>query len=276
MPKKEWTEAERKAFGDKMKLAREKKEQEVPIQEYPELLKDEIPVKTDVQETSLADLQRQMNEVMETNALLKAALLRGTVPAPQGGMQIGRQGTLIGEIDKYLVDPDNYPDPTRRLAKESRLETIAFNHNYELTYEFRVRSYETKTGVNMREPEFLITLLRVVMDDQGNRVKVKVGDEIRDKFYIARRLMFHEDPQAAMVIARENNILIDAEDEKTFLDEMRYLRIRDWLFDFFWPKKPVQKDGIQEEAIGGTIVEIFTKSSLDPSHIDFDQIRNKM
>lgn len=273
MPKKEWTEEERKAFGDKMRAIREAKlaaaKEEVPAPEPP---KDEIPTDTDNED--METLRRRVDQLMESQALLTAALLKGQA-TPQGGMQIGQQGKLIGEVDKYLVDPNNYPDPTKRLAAEPKLQTIAFNHNYELMYEFKVRSYETKTGLNMREPEFLITLLRVGIDDQGNRVKVKVGDEIRDKFYVARRFVFHEDPQAAMVVARENNIAIDAENEKTFLDEMRYLRIKDWLFDFFWRKKPQVKDGVQEEAIGGTIVQVFTKSSEEPSAVDFDQLKSK-
>jgi hypothetical protein len=239
-------------------------------------IKEDVEPITDVVETDVEALQRQMNEVMETNALLKAALLGGQISQPQG-MNIGKSGQLLGEVDKYLVDPDNYPDPTKRLAQEQRLQTIAFNHNYELQYNFSIRPYETKTGINMREPEFLITLLRVVLDDQGNRVQIKDRDGVmRDKFYIARRMMFHEDPQAALVIARDNNVLVDKEDEKTFLNEMRYLRVRDWLFDFFWPRPAESKDGIREEAVGGTIVQVYTKSSVEPSHVEFDLIKTKV
>ena len=88
--------------------------------------------------------------------------------------------------------------------------------------------------------------------------------------------MFHEDPQAAMAIARENNVAIDAENEKAFLDEMRYLRIRDWLFGYFWKPKTTPQNQVSEEAIGGTIVQVFTKSSIDPSSVDFDQLKTKM
>lgn len=277
MPKKVWTEEERKAFGDKMRALREKKSDEVlieyPSPDFPEELPKE-PV-TDTQPSQeLDELRRQVSEIMETNALLKAALLRGDAK-PQG-VQVGTGGRLIGEVDKYLIDPDNYPDPTKRLTAEQRLETIAFRHNYELDYEFRVRSYETKTGVNMREPEFTIRLLRIVLDDQGNRVKILKDGKEYDKMYVARRFVFHEDPQAAMAIARENNIAIEAEDEKVFLDEMRYLRIRDWLFDFFWRKQPARPDNLREEAIGGTVVQVVAKSTDEPSAVDFDQIKTKM
>lgn len=220
-------------------------------------------------------MQEQVNKIMEDNTLLRAALLGNQT---SNNIGVGQGGKLLGEVDKYLVDPENYPDPTPRLSQEQRLQTIAFNHNYELEYDFHIRSYETKTGVNMREPEFTIRLLRCVIDDQGNRVKVldpKTGKEM-DKFYIARRMMFHEDPQAALVIARENNLDIDKTDEKHFLDEMRYLRVRDWLFDFFWPKGTENTEGIKEEAIGGTIVQVYTKSSVEPSAVDFDKLSTKV
>lgn len=223
-------------------------------------------------------LQRQIDQLMEDNALFKAALLRQQLQQPQSqSVGVGRTGSLIGEVDKYLVDPANYPDPTPRLAQEQRLQTIAFNHNYELQYEFTIRSYETKTGVNMREPEFLVTLLRVMLDDQGERIKV-LGKDGRphDKFFIARRMMFHEDPQAALVLARENNLAVDKEDEKAFLDEMRYLRVRDWLFGYLWPKPADSIEGVHEEAIGGTIHQIYLKSSVEPSNVDFDQIKTKV
>lgn len=219
-----------------------------------------------------SDLQRQIDEVMETNALLKAALL-----GKDQSVGVGQGGKLLGEVDKYLVDPDSYPDPTKRLAGESRLQTIAFNHNYELQYDFRIRSYETKTGVNMREPEFTITLLRIVLDDQGERVKVKSPDgKLKDKFYIARRMMFHEDPQAALVIARENSLDIDKTDEAVFLNEMRYLRVRDWLFGYFWPRITEDKSQILEEAVGGTIVQVYTKSSIEPSAVEFEKLNTKV
>lgn len=266
MPKKNWTPEERSAFGDKMRAIRDAKKK-IP-QEAPSV--------------DLDSLQRQLNEVMETNALLKAAILggqmvQGQVNQTSQSVAVGRTGQLLGEVDKYLVDPDNYPDPTKRLSEEQRLQSIAFNHNYELEYQFSIRSYETKTGVNMREPEFLITLLRVVLDDQGNRVQVANKDGgLDDKFYIARRMVFHEDPQAALVIARDNNVMIERDDERVFLNEMRYLRVRDWLFDFFWPKTSQSKENIREEAVGGTIVQVYTKSSVEPSAVDFDKLQSKV
>lgn len=270
MPKKQWTPEERKAFGEKMKAAKASKGPTAnkdlnktttsSSTVYPGV---ETPKVDEQGPVSMEALQKQINEVMETNALLKAVLLG----KDQGGVNLGRGNQVVGEVDKYLVDPSNYPDPTSRLAAEPRLRPIAFEFNYELGYDFSIRSYETKTGINMREPEFLVTLSRIRLDDQGNQT---------NKRYIARRLIFHEDPQAALVVARDNNIDIDETDQKTFLDEMRYLRVRDWLFDVFWPKPATPKEDIHEEVIGGTIVQVYTKSSEESSGIDFDQIKTKI
>lgn len=275
---RKWTPEQRKAASERAKAnftkvteERQPEEPKVPDQQP---VPTEPVVDTPVQD--LSSMQKQIDQLMESNNLMMAAMLKGQVQ-PQGGVNLGRNNQILGEVDRYLVDPSNYPDPTKRLSQEPRLQTIAFNHNYELEYKFSIRAYETKTGVNMREPEFLITLLRVVLDDQGERVKViSKSGAVHDKFYIARRLMLHEDPQAALVIARENNIAVDKEDEVTFLNEMRYLRIRDWLFGYLWPKAAEERDAISEESVGGTLVQVYTKSSLEPSHVDFDKLTTKV
>ena len=258
MPKKEWTEAEREAFGAKMKAARAKKTVELP--ENPEV---EIAPDQDVD-----DLKRQMLEMKENMDLMRQALLNQnkSEQAPNG-IQMDRSGDLIGEFEKYTVDPANYPDPTERLSKEARLAPLAFEYNYELEYETGVSSYQTKSGKNIREPKFYVTLNRVVLDDQGNQTP---------KRYIARKMIFHEDPQAALVIARDNGIEIDKSDERLFLNEMRYLRVRDWLLDIFYPKPADEIGKIREEVIGGTVVQVFTKASVDPSDIPFNDLKTKI
>ena len=267
MPKKEWTDEERKAFGDKMRAARRQKNVTVngPVEAPPATDAPKVPGEDETvqvqDEQGLDELKKQMQEVMETNALLKAALL-GNQKQSQG-ISVGKNNNLLGEVEKYLLDPVNYPDPTPRLRKEARLQPLAFDYNYELDYSVSTSSYETKTGVNMREPKFHVTLNRIVLDDQGEQTP---------KRYVARKLIFHEDPQAALVIARDNGIEVDKTDEQTFLNEMRYLRVRDWLFDIFWPKPASPMGQIKEEVIGGTLVQVFEKSSEEPSGVEFDKI----
>lgn len=260
MPKKNWTEEEKKAFAAKMAAARAKAKEELPKQETKDA-PEEI-----AEEQGVDELQRQIEEMKQNMDLMRAALLNNQGTQPQG-ISMNREGNLVGEWEKYLIDPSNYPDPTQRLAKEQRLAPLAFDYHYELEYEVGTSRYETKTGKNVAEPKFKVTLNRVVLDDQGNKT---------DKRYIARKMVFHEDPQAALVIAREQNLDVDKTDEKMFLNEMRYLRVRDWLFDYFWPK-PVDEVGkIKEEVIGGTIVQVFTKASEDSSSIPFDQLNTKV
>jgi len=252
MPKKNWTEEERKAFGEKMRQAKLNKEKKVEdIQSDPDT----------------NDILRQLKELQESNALLRAAVLnqeKGTTPVESISLNKGR---VIGIVEKYLVDPSAYPDPTERLRKEPRLAPLAFDYNYELEYTVATSNYETKEGINYKEPKFLISLNRIVLDDQGQQT---------NKRYVARKLIFHEDPQAALVIARDNGIEIDESDERAFLNEMRYLRVRDWLFDVFWPKPADEHGHVTDQVIGGTVVQVFTKKSEDPSEIDFNQLKSKL
>jgi len=272
MPK-EWTDEERKAFGDKMRASRAAKETNETVQVVPTVQVASVPTievtpQTLVANTvTLEELQRQLNQVMESNALLTAAFLNQNTNAPSGSIGVSRTGQLLGEVEKYLTDPALYPDPTPRLKDEARLQTIAFNHNYELEYAVNTMSYETKTGVNTKEPNFTVTLNRIVLDSQGVQT---------NKRYRARRFVFKEDPQAALILARENNLDIDKTDEKFFLDEMRYFRVKDWLFEVFWPKPIPIKEGVREEVIGGQVVQTFTVSSENSTGVDFDKINTKM
>lgn len=263
---KEWTEEERKAFGDKMRasrVAKATKETVVPVAKVPTI---EVTPQTLVSNgPTIEELQRQINQVMESNALLTAAFLNQK--ASNNSIGVSSTGRLLGEVEKYLTDPSLYPDPTTRLKKEERLQTIAFNYNYDLEYAVDTMSYETKTGVNTKEPNFTVTLNRIVLDSQGVQT---------NKRYRARRFVFKEDPQAALILARENNLDIDKTDEKFFLDEMRYFRVKDWLFEVFWPKPIPIKEGVREEVIGGQVVQTFTVSSENSTGVDFDKINTKM
>ena len=114
---------------------------------------------------SYEDLQRQVNE---TNKLLQAFMAGAAQNNNQGsGLSVNNKGNLVGEIEKYVMAEENYPDMTYRLYEEPRLMNIAFKNNYEVEYSIAQSSYETKTGLNMVEPRFHVTLYRVLLDDQG-------------------------------------------------------------------------------------------------------------
>lgn len=231
-------------------------------------LKAQTPASVDIQESPKVletpthdDYKRQIDELKANVDMLTKAMLN------QNSMGMTRDGELVGEFDKYSVDPSNYPDPTPRLAKEPRLKPLGFEYNYELDYDFALSSYQTKTGKNLREPKFTIKLYRIVMDDDGQPT---------DKRYIARQIIFHEDPEAALVMAREQGLPVDKSNERMFLNEMRYYRVRDWLFGIFWPQPSDAQARIHEEVIGNTLVQVFTKASETPGNLPFDKLESKV
>lgn len=251
MPKKEWTDAERQAFADKMKAAR-------AARTVPEVKPEEI--KTDNQ----SDLQRQ---VIELSA--KLDLLASMQGVPQGP-QVGPRG-MVGTYEKYIVDPKHYPDPTDQLRQEPRLKRFAFDINYDLSFEVQTTSYETKDGINQKEPRFIVELIYIIRDPETG--------EPTDQRAILRKMTFHEDPQAAIVVARQNNIEPDnyPGGEAQFLNDMRYLRVRDWLLEAFYPpKNDVLKQNKHDEVIGGRIVEVYTVNSQNTARIPFDQMTKKL
>lgn len=263
------SEEQRKAASERMKAMHAKKKAEKLQQGYVPKVEEDTPRAVGIAdapevaaEPGTDEILRQLKELQESNALLKAALLNNQSTPESAYARIGSQGGLVGEVEKYLIDPANYPDPTKRLSEEPRLQPMAFKLNYELEYEVSTSNYENK-GIAYKEPKFTVKLNRVVLDDQGMPTS---------KRYLARGIVFHEDPQAAIVIARENGVEVDKSNEKAFLDEMRYLRVKDWLFDIFWAKPVQESEKIREEVVGGRLVQVFTKNSEDASRIDFSKI----
>lgn len=182
-----------------------------------------------------------------------------------GGPQFGHGGRLIGTFEKYLVDPKNYDDPIKRLAAEPRLQRFAFAHNYLLDWNISTTSYETKDGVNTKEPKFTLKLNRIMMDEDTG--------ELTNQAYTVCQMIFHEDPQAALIVAREQGVDPDTLDQKQFLNEMRYLRMRDWLLEAFYPPKSTATQKKKEMVIGNKLVEVFEINSVNPQKMPFDQLK---
>lgn len=208
-------------------------------------------------EESVADLKRQIEE-------LKNFVFNQQAPQSQGP-QVNQRGKLIGQFEKYNVDPSAYPDPSERLSKEPSLAPFAFDVNYELSYEVAVSSYETKEGVNMKEPRFHIELRRIKLNDDGTPSNDR---------YIIRKMVWHEDPQAAIIVARENDLPIDESNEAQFLEEMRYLRVRDWLLGIFYPKPAQKAKQTRDVVVDGQAVQMITINSETPQGIPFSELRN--
>lgn len=175
---------------------------------------------------------------------------------------------ITGTVEKYVVDPNFYPDPTQRLLDEPRLAQFGMRINFEISFQISVDSYETIDKVRMKEPRFTLELLRVVFDEEGNPTNGR---------YVLSRLILHEDPQAAIIIARERGLQIDDTNEKAFLDEMRYLRFRDWLIEAFYPPRSTAKAEMRDMVVDGRMVQFYeTNSEESNSTIPFDKLKTKV
>lgn len=231
------SEEQKKAHSERMKAMWAKKRVEQPNFKEGE-------VKETVSIEDYNDLVRQMQELKG----LFSQQNQGT-QAPQ----VNHTGRLIGRVDKFIIDPANYPDPCERLAREPRLQRFAFPINYELDFKVTSTQYQNLEGVNMREPKFTLELHKIVMDEE-------TGEPTNGR-YVVCRAIFHEDPEAAIVIARDNGIEVDQSNEKVFLDEMRYIRMRDWLLEAFYPKAAQPTRQRKEVVVGNKLVEFFTVNS---------------
>jgi hypothetical protein len=141
--------------------------------------------------------------------------------------------------------------------------------NYELEWSVTTSSYKTIDGVNTREPKFTLQLNRIVMDEDS-------GEPTNQRWKVCQAI-FHEDPDAAIVVAREQGVNIEDYEERAFLDEMRYLRMRDWLLEAFYPPKPAQeKKNKKEVVINGKLVEMWEINSETTEAIPFKDLNAKL
>jgi hypothetical protein len=239
MPKKAWTPEEKKAFGVKMKKLREQKK-----------LNEQV-VNTPAPSTD-PDYQTLLKQIQEANeAIAKLTAAQATQTAPQQA-QVGAQG-IVGTRERFSTDANLYPDPSSRLSKEPRLSRFAFDDNYELKYEVQVSQYETIDHIRTKEPRFVLSLIVKVYDD--------LTGELTNRRFVILKGVFHEDPDAAIAIARDNGIEVTTDNEAAFLNEMRYLRFRDWLLEAFYPTPPPASNNKKEVVIGNKLVEVYEVTS---------------
>jgi hypothetical protein len=278
------SEAQRKAAGDRLRAAREKKQAERAAQAMAELLaeaaeeeavfEESVPAEPApraqadlISQEDLAALIRQVQELQaQVSHSHAAAPSQFSAGGPLSVHMTGRG--MVGTFEKYGVSAALYPDPTARLAAEPRLARFAFPINYELSFNVTTTSYETKDGINTREPKFTLELIKIVMDDE-------TGEPTNGR-YVLRTAVFHEDPQAALVVARENGLQVDEAHEAAFLNEMRYLRMRDWLIEAFYPARSTAKAARKQMSIGNRIVEFYEANGEDAQSIPYGTLKGKV
>lgn len=221
------------------------------------------PVIERTETISVEDYKDLLKEIQE----LKSMQWRGE---PQNERVALQGGKLIGTVEKYNLTPNHYPSPIERLAKEPRLTRFAFDANYDLKFDVGVSEYPTIDGIRTKEPKFTLELIGRVFDEE-------TGDLTNGR-YIICRLIMHEDPEAALVIAREQDLEVDEENEEAFLNEMRYIRMRDWLIKCFYPEVSKQDNRKKEMVVGGKIVEFFevTAEESEPIKPRFGELKQHM
>lgn len=249
-----------KARREKVATNRAKNVTELPDEapEQPRVPADDTPEpQTTYSDADIAELIKQVKELKAQN-----------FAQPQNTLQ-SNNGRLIGTVTKYIVDPSHYPSPIDRLKNEPKLARFAFPLNYDLVFDVAVSSYETKDGINTREPRFTLQLVKIMLDEE-------TGDPT-NKRYMLYQMIFHEDPQAALILAQENGLDVNEGNEKQFLDEMRYLRMRDWLFQLtpFYPLPATSKKNRKEEVIGNRVVEVYEVSGESAQPIPMNELNKK-
>lgn len=257
MPRRPLTEEEKQAKRDILAKAREAKKEKQTTPEQPQEYL-ETPVSPPKIDPDYNDLRRQIEELRS---------LLGTQQQPLSQPQFNQTGRLIGTVEKYIIDPKYYPDPRERLLNEPRLQRFAFKENYELNFDVSLSQYESKDGMNIKEPKFTIELIRIIYDDDGEKT---------NRRYVVCNAIFHEDPQAAITIAREQGIPVDESNQRLFLDEMRYLRMRDWLLEAFYPPQTQQKTTRKDMVIDGKLVQYYEINSENSEVIPFGQLTTKL
>lgn len=233
MPKKEWTDEERKAFGDKMRAARAQKETETPtVVETPQ---------------NVTLTQDQFDEIM---ARLKAAENQASQPAPQAPQAAPKTGI----IEKFPINPKFYPSPVEELYELPELRRFAMRQNFEIRYKVYTTKYQVASGEWYMEPRFEITLLRRRFDDDGNELKNKI---------IIGRASFFEDPPANILEADLAGLAVDEVETIEGAAAMRFYRYKTWIIGKLQPRKVTSSDPAERlEVINGQVYQIETSEKV--------------
>lgn len=209
------------------------------------------------------DLKRMVTE-------LKAMVLDKQMAEKNGSDAVLTDRGIVGTHERYIMDPAQYPDPRERLASEQRLTHLAFDLNFELEYGCHsTRRYQTIDGRWQVEPQFDLELIRKVRDENTG--------ELTPGRYTVCKGIFFEDPDSAVAVANEQGLPVDDSNQKEFLDEMRYIRMRDWLMDaFFYPVDTSPQKKKRDMVIDGRQVQYWEVSGEESQAIPFGQLRNKL
>lgn len=252
-PRTEKQLANDKRLADAAKQRRAERE----ITTAPELSGDKTEVDV-AQSSSPTDmlLMRLMNEIDE---LKKAQKVQ---PSPEAALEtigqmqqptVGKNG-LQGQIFKWSVDASYYPSPIERLYDEPTLRRFNLRDNYFFDWEVSGVEYE-KHNISYAEPRFTIRIFRRIFDDDGVTPNGQMA--------LINKHIQHEDELVARIAADKLGLREQFPDFRELMDEVRFLRIRQWLLYLFAPPSVNQyQRRARQMVIDGKVVEMFDTETL--------------
>lgn len=198
----------------------------------------------------------QLNELV-TRLMANQTIDKSPAPSmtPGIGLQTNTLGQVVGTVEKYDPNPELYPDPRERLFAEKRLRRFMMDLNYFLTWDIDSKPYPNKFGLSIVEPFFHMTLYANEFDDDSG--------EPTERAIVIQTIHFNEDKDIALEFAQEKEIPVTEESLKEVMDMARYERAKRWLFAIFFPERNfAPTNDAREEAIGGSVVKVVTKSNV--------------
>lgn len=176
----------------------------------------------------------------------------------QGGLQTNSRGQIVGHEVKYNIDPNYYPNPIEQLLDEFdqdvRMRRHNIRENYYISWDIDSKPYDTKYGISVQEPFFHSTLYMNMFDEQGDDT---------GNFIVVQTLHFNEDDGIAFEFAAEQGWEVNEDTMKQIMDATRYERMKQWLTGIFYPPRNFQPtNDASEQAIGGQVVKVVTKSNV--------------
>lgn len=252
MPKKDWSEAERKAFAEKMKQRREAanlhkqtKEDTQTMAEEPKTEQDLVTLTQDQFDALLARLEKVESASTETSTFNKQT------------SQVDMSGRVTGVNTPHPLDPKFYTDPRDRLYKLPELARYAFKENYELDFLVEVLNYETKYGTSFSVPKFKLKLKKLILDDEtGEPIYTEHDGRKFKQGYLMKVGIFFIDPNDAIKTAVDMGIEVTDANSYEFLEQMRFLQYKRWLLDCMKPPKPEENRAIKQAVIGGSVYQV--------------------
>jgi len=177
---------------------------------------------------------------------------------PGVGLQTNPFGQVVGTVTKFNIQPDYYPNPVEDLLADFdddvRMRRHNLRENYFITFDMTAKPYQTKDNLSVQEPTFHLTLYANEFDDDG---------EATSRAYVIQTLHMNEDEELARIYASEQGVEVNDEGLRKLMDDTRYWRIRDWLVAIFYPPRNFEMNTQEsEEAIGGSVVKVVTKSNV--------------